>query len=461
MRRFILIDHSLIDYSGHHYEYARAVLNAAHEAGYQPLLFTNRRFRGEYQEAWPIVPAYQYGVWLHQGPRWRQQLHRGMGAARSMSRRLAPGRGGEKSDPADQNKRWGNIFRARLQARQSRQFVHDTRRALRRFNLAAHDLVFTPNISLNDFAALRRSWPIAGPSSGGRWHFVFRRDVPLSSSQEAKPLSEAFGACPALDRDIPWRLWTDSEELSARYCKATGRAFDTLPIPHTQVSRTGAQPANRLRVLYLGDARSEKGFQHLPRLVRALTDAERDGRTFEFYFQAHAVSPSEEPQVVAARAELTKLASRGVKLFTAPLAPNEYRELLSSGHLAVLPYDPLAYAARSSGVFAEALSAGIPPVVPDQTWMARRLPAGAGRSYSAVERAADAILDIARDYDRHAETAQRSAIDWRAEHNARRLVALLGESSKAAATFPPMADFKEPLAAKLESEGAGLSRITA
>ncbi|MTA26555.1 MAG: hypothetical protein F2559_01615 [Actinobacteria bacterium] len=55
------------------------------------------------------------------------------------------------------------------------------------------------------------------------------------------------------------------------------------------------------------------------------------------------------------------------------LDSNKYRELLSRTRSVVLPYDPLRYRSRSSGVFAEALTLGILPVVPTGTSMSREL----------------------------------------------------------------------------------------
>ena len=42
MSKFVLIDHSLKQIGGHHYEYAIHILTAAHEAGYEPVLAVYR-----------------------------------------------------------------------------------------------------------------------------------------------------------------------------------------------------------------------------------------------------------------------------------------------------------------------------------------------------------------------------------------------------------------------------------
>ncbi|MFQ5412007.1 MAG: hypothetical protein ACE5EC_06905, partial [Phycisphaerae bacterium] len=45
--RFILIDHSIKGFGGHHYEYAVHVLQAARDLGFEPVLVVNRAFQSE------------------------------------------------------------------------------------------------------------------------------------------------------------------------------------------------------------------------------------------------------------------------------------------------------------------------------------------------------------------------------------------------------------------------------
>ena len=55
------------------------------------------------------------------------------------------------------------------------------------------------------------------------------------------------------------------------------------------------------------------------------------------------------------------------------LDSQSYRDLLSTTKSIVLPYDPLRYRLRSSGIFAEALTLGILPIVPTGTSMSREI----------------------------------------------------------------------------------------
>lgn len=80
---FVLIDHSIADLGGHHYEYAVRVLRAAEEAGYTPILATNRKFKVA-TVPWAVYPVYRYGFWLHVA---EPAVFRGMRALVSSIRR--------------------------------------------------------------------------------------------------------------------------------------------------------------------------------------------------------------------------------------------------------------------------------------------------------------------------------------------------------------------------------------
>src|SRR3954469_15482357 len=62
MQRFILVDHSITGLAGHHYEYSMHVLRAVEQAGYEPVLVTNRKFR-ETGVPWRVLPLYEFGFW--------------------------------------------------------------------------------------------------------------------------------------------------------------------------------------------------------------------------------------------------------------------------------------------------------------------------------------------------------------------------------------------------------------
>ncbi|WP_198371013.1 hypothetical protein, partial [Roseomonas rosulenta] len=108
------------------------------------------------------------------------------------------------------------------------------------------------------------------------------------------------------------------------------------------------------------------------------------------------------------------------------LAPEAYLDLLRGARIALFPYDPALYRRKSSGVLWEAISLGLPVVVPEGTWLeheARHWGAGhvahAAHSAEAIADAfADALPRIAELQARSAEAGAR----YRAANGAAALI---------------------------------------
>lgn len=427
MPRFVLIDHSLVDFSGHHFEYAQAVLNAAAEAGYEPVLAANRAFNVLPDSPWAIHPVYKYGVWFHQGaPRWQVRLRAaaaGLARARytpaTRSEGVASAQTSVRSFPAAMQS-WHDAVRIR-------RFVRDTKAELGRVSMRPDDIVFLPTLTCAEFCALSRARRASQLPSADRWHFVFRRELPGEATETMRTIKDAFAPFARKPSESGWNFWTDSEELAEHYQSGTGCSFGVLPIPHAELPAQ-APPNGTFRILCLGDARREKGFHHLPAIVRTLTSAER--RRYEICIQSHIAIPGGEPEVVAARRALADMNELGVNLIDGPLDSAAYRALLASGDLSLLPYDLQAYSMRSSGVFAESLAAGLTTIVPANTWMERQQPRGAGLAFRNIDEVSRLIREIAADRDRYAAAARSHASRWSRTHNAVRLVSMLAASGE-------------------------------
>ncbi|HVC92681.1 MAG TPA: hypothetical protein VND64_03275 [Pirellulales bacterium] len=429
MPRFVLLDPSLVDFAGHHYEYARHVLGAASQAGYRPCLVANREFALRDETPWPIAADYKYGYWFHQGaPAWQRWIHAcGAGSKTTIDRTLVwplgnlPHKevGNLPHDPA-----WVRLAKSAHAALRRRQFIRDTRRALARLDVTAEDVIFAPSLSPVELAGIHQLLRTTPKWAAATWHLLLRRDVPSGHRLDA--LRRSVAGLVGLRAPARVRFWTDSPDLTGAYQRATNCHFGTLPIPHTwEAPRAGSRCVDDCQVVYLGDARCEKGFHHLPAIVTALTDGADGRRRFAFRFQSHTTLPIAETEVLAARAQLADSTNRGVTLIEQPLESRAYRELLAASHVTLLPYDAAAYAARSSGVFAESLAAGVPVVVPADTWMARELPAGAGRVYRRLTEVPALVRELAADRERETNTNETWSVAWRKRHNAARLVTLL------------------------------------
>jgi glycosyltransferase involved in cell wall biosynthesis len=123
------------------------------------------------------------------------------------------------------------------------------------------------------------------------------------------------------------------------------------------------------RVGVLGGARPEKGSHLLPAIVRA----SRERTAVDFVLQL-----ANEQLTAESFAELCALAHEpGIEVASGPLDRAGYLRLLASSDLVLFPYERIPYRQRASGIFSEAVLAGLPVVVPSGTWMAEQVAAAA------------------------------------------------------------------------------------
>lgn len=128
---------------------------------------------------------------------------------------------------------------------------------------------------------------------------------------------------------------------------------------------------------YLGEARFEKGFWLVPKILQVLfSQWPALAARSEFYIQAKAnPGNAENPQVKEGLEELRALAARHNNVhMLESLSKDGYEELLAKLDVVLLPYDLDAYDVRGSGVAYEALSRGQVLVVPDGIDIAETYP---------------------------------------------------------------------------------------
>lgn len=158
---------------------------------------------------------------------------------------------------------------------------------------------------------------------------------------------------------------TDSAALSAELSGIFRRDFHTLPIPHAPAmersanSETSATRSNAITCWWAGAPRPEKGINEMRHLV-GLTDVSAKNLTI----------------IASKSADLCRsLAVGGANLVETDdaLARKDYEQLLASVDVVLLPYDPVAYRNRTSGVFIEAINAHRIPITTQGSWMGAEL----------------------------------------------------------------------------------------
>lgn len=487
MQRFILVDHSITGLAGHHYEYAVHVLRAAEQAGYDPVLVTNRRFR-EKDLPWQVLPLFEFGFWPEplssrfwkfafraaaalnkrwtaarirlryselglawaSRDEWGRYLQRRAGEGAPLTMRAAAvsaialfqaGRlllaamvlppvlliavvvwsayavarfcfrvamcvaRGERPVIRQPVRAflWGliaaardrfhisSLVRSRLaevrararsgkpaQARQRVAFGRDAGRMLRLLNTKPSDLIFFPTLSEDDLWGLAEQAD-SSRDTAGSFHFLFRRNLYTGTRSEYRAqdrfLENSRAAFERLQRSVlsgRAYFYTDTDELTEQYDRLGIVPFRTLPVPHTYDLGDRIAHDGPLRLTYLGDARTEKGFPLLPGIAAKLQRDYLATEKARFVLQCNYNIPGGEPKAVIALNELETMPPRYIEFHREPLTSEEYRRLLLSSDLNLLCYDPANYYARSSGILVESLAAGIPVIVPSGCWLSRQ-----------------------------------------------------------------------------------------
>ena len=196
------------------------------------------------------------------------------------------------------------------------------------------------------------------PSQRHRIHLwiLYRRDVHRDQTRPVYRWLQGQLAQLLPDR---CQCLTDSEPLGESLRAYFQEPFTVMPIPHTDFPDLVPLPVNPDPIVcwWPGSPREEKGWSDIKQLAQ--------------------VPWTESPklELVAADASALVGTHQGVKvrLIGDRLSREEYAAWLNRAQVILLPYDPVAYQERTSGIFTEAIIAGRIPVVSAGTWMAAEL----------------------------------------------------------------------------------------
>lgn len=415
--RFILVDHSINGPGGHYLTYALSILDAARLKGYKTLLVTGMGFHPNAAIAHPYLRAYHYNFFGNRNDpqqAWHSQAQLVASSIKNAWDRFVLWNAfvGPLPEIARLTKKavrsvlvilfvpqlfhmiTGRSLREarvlastvasrflqrvatrivsglRQPAEHSAAFATDTRSWLTKCAADESDVILFPTISFRDCVGLAKVVRAHPQYEKCRWRLLFRRNLfPGDRSTYDSSTTERYRALLVELKKFSTFL-TDSIELSDQYRFAFDSVFHTLPIPHSKKYLARANHQEPLCISYIGDARTEKGFHLLPAIVATCRqDPSLRGRV-KFAFQANYNVPGGEPLCVVAKSQLRLVDDEKVILAEQPLGPQEYDRLLAQSDIGLLPYLRSNYYARSSGVLIEYLSAGIPVIVPSNTWLA-------------------------------------------------------------------------------------------
>ncbi|MDQ6862360.1 MAG: glycosyltransferase [Thermoproteota archaeon] len=297
MTKFIIIDNSIEDTVGHHYQYAAHCLKAALELGYDTYLATNKTYSSsESPSEWKSLPVYSYGFWDTNDSSFAKSL---LNINRSLSTKVnqlkykamfswigfswenrnqllpntnLPGEEGIKNPIPwiilsslavplfmfstrtskglhkikksifnfSSGKQRDPISGTLIDAKRSRVFFRDTRKLFGKIKLERGDVVFVPTVGLTELFGFLEYFRKSSDSELATWHMLFRRNIYTGRDihywRQDEKLRSLRNALLHFIQNLEGQrvfFYTDTEELTIQYNRLGISSFETLPIPHT------------------------------------------------------------------------------------------------------------------------------------------------------------------------------------------------------------------------------------
>lgn len=332
MPRLYLIEQSALVIGGHYHAYTQTVAKAAIDAGLDVTILHNHRLRGD----WGVpqatsIPAFKH-TWSEAEGLWIRNW-----------------------EP-------GNI-------------AYDFRQAVRKQPPKAGDHILFATLGYAEMTALLEYLGRLPAGSDNPFYHILLRydpDVLRSNLPLFRPLFDRITQSPMLRRCIAFH--TDTDLLSAEFAELTGAQFNTLPIPFQQQHlrkelKKDRRPSKPLVIGYLGDARLEKNFNDLPNAISYLwKDYVAPGKA-RFVLQSNFNVDGGEPGILKSVQRLGQFLPEQVELLASPLDGDAYYDRLLAADIMMVPYDPVRYRYRSSGILIEAMAAAKPLVTTRHSWM--------------------------------------------------------------------------------------------
>lgn len=161
---------------------------------------------------------------------------------------------------------------------------------------------------------------------------------------------------------------TENESIAQIYLERFGIETKLLPVPFAR-ARVQRPRGTTIRLGFFGYSKSEKGFHLLPEAADMCRQA---GLNVEFDIQIQH-SRWERTTV---EAERRLRAMPNVKLIEGTLRLDDYIAATDEADVVLLPYDPILFGMRGSGIFTESVSAGRPIIASSGTFAAESISRG-------------------------------------------------------------------------------------
>jgi hypothetical protein len=88
----------------------------------------------------------------------------------------------------------------------------------------------------------------------------------------------------------------------------------------------------------------------------------------------------------------------------------------------ICPYDKLTYHSRSSGTLTEAIAAGVPTIVPADTWLSNQQPTGSGLTFDGLQDFLIKTKQLIDNYPEFLQKAKLAKVEWQKNQDPKDLI---------------------------------------
>ena len=296
--RLLIADPSIRAIGGHYYEYALRIVGAAKELGVEPVLAVSRALPEGTDLPCRALAAYTHDFW------------------------------GTRTDGTREH----DVVRRYIECKDATH--RETAKVLHELDLAAGDHVFLPSLDMAALDGISELLAASALARSLRWHIIIRRNLytgyPHDWTAQAGLVDgwrELLTRFVRRAHGAAFHFYTDTPALTLQLSTVTLFDVETLPVPvdaryaHAWLAQGGRRPHDGpLHLAYVGDARSEKGFELLPGLVRSLAADFHLGGRFRLLAQSYTTSGEAAREMAEARAALQNELAGHVRLIDTALA---------------------------------------------------------------------------------------------------------------------------------------------
>lgn len=446
--RFILVDPSLRDIRGHHYELAANIAHGAIAEGYDVLWLVHREFpvsacpdnvivhavfsKTMYDDFVVSVKNDSRSHGMFSSVRRKLQWWRGVfrHKANLMKFRIfGPGSSGDLSQAKNHGKRTIDDELMSIMSQES---------------ISSQDHIIIHTADGRTYSAILDLLLKNGIDSLPYVHLCTPYDSSTMPHQNnvrpVRRVIDYINDLGAIDRKV--FLYGENDLLAVELGKWFGCRVDALNLPPPRMAKDAVvsrEFKSSLTVAYLGAAREEKGFLLLPEIVAALSETHGKSGRIRFVIQCSPQIIGYKPSIVDAITKLKKFPKPYVELREKAQTTEEYYAMLHEADVVMTCYDAGKYKYRGSGIAVEAVSMGKILLATANTFPAYLADNGCAIGATIDEYIA-ALNDIVLNAEVYRQTAMQNAAKYRERYSAEKYISRLLERSSEARSASGHAD---------------------